>query len=128
MTECYQGPMMVPVKTVTALDVRRHFGRLLDEAAAGERIVIERAGTPLAALVSVRDLAAIAPERAVERGLAALDEIRLLAAEAPPAPAGWRADAFVRADRRRGARATDSSTGAQGRAGTRMAGEGAGEA
>jgi len=43
--------MMVGMKTVSALDVRKHFGQLLDEAAAGERIIIERAGQPRAALV-----------------------------------------------------------------------------
>ena len=89
------------MKTVSALDVRRRFGQLLDEAAAGERIVIERAGTPLAALVPLGDLREIAPGRAAERQLAALDEIRRLVAEAPPAPAGWDAATFVRRDRER---------------------------
>ena len=42
---------MARMKTVTALDVRKHFGRLLDEAGRGERFVIERAGQPIAALV-----------------------------------------------------------------------------
>ena len=93
------------MKTVSALDVRRRFGQLLDEAAAGERIVIERAGTPIAALVPLGDLREVAPGRAAERQLAALDEIRRLVAEAPPAPAGWDAAAFVRGDRDRDARA-----------------------
>ena len=39
------------MKTVSALDVRKRFGQLLDEAAAGERLLIERAGQPIAALV-----------------------------------------------------------------------------
>jgi len=95
--EDYYGAM----KTVSALDVRRRFGQLLDEAAAGERIVIERAGTPLAALVPLGDLREIAPGRAAERQLAALDEIRRLVAEAPPTPTGWDAAAFVRRDRDR---------------------------
>jgi prevent-host-death family protein len=89
------------MKTVSALDVRRHFGQLLDEAAAGERIVIERAGVPLAALVPLHDLAAADPAAAAARQLAALAEIRRLVAEAPPAPTGWSAAAAVRADRDR---------------------------
>jgi prevent-host-death family protein len=89
------------MKTVSALDVRRRFGQLLDEAAAGERIVIERAGIPLAALVPLGDLAGSDPARAAERQLAALAEIRRLVAEAPPAPAGWDAARFVRGDRDR---------------------------
>jgi len=89
------------MKTVSALDVRRRFGQLLDEAAAGERIVIERAGIPLAALVPLSDLAGSDPARAAERQLAALAEVRRLVAEAPPAPTGWSAARFVRSDRDR---------------------------
>ena len=92
---------MAPMKTVSALDVRRRFGQLLDEAAAGERIVIERGGIPLAALVPLSDLADTDPARAAEREIAALAEIRRLVAEAPPAPPRWNAAAFVRADRAR---------------------------
>ena len=92
---------MPVVKTVTALDVRRRFGQLLDEASAGERIVIERAGTPIAALVPLGDLAQVDPRRAAERQLAALHEIRRLVSEAPTAPADWSAAAFVRRDRDR---------------------------
>ena len=95
--ECYDGTM----KTVSALDVRRRFGQLLDEAAAGERIVIERAGIPLAALVPLGDLAGTDPGRVAERQLAALADIRRLVAEAPPAPAGWDAARFMRSDRDR---------------------------
>lgn len=89
------------MKTVSALDVRRRFGQLLDEAAAGERIVIERAGIPLAALVPLSDLADVDPARATARQMAALAEIRRLVAEAPPAPPGWNATAFMRSDRDR---------------------------
>ena len=89
------------MKIVSALDVRRRFGQLLDEAAAGERIVIERAGIPLAALVPLGDLAGSDPARAAERQLAALAEVRRLVAEAPPAPAGWDAARFMRNDRDR---------------------------
>jgi prevent-host-death family protein len=44
------------MRSVSALDVRKHFGQLLDEAAAGERLIIERAGQPIAALVPLSDL------------------------------------------------------------------------
>ena len=89
------------MKTVSALDVRRRFGQLLDEAAAGERIVIERGGIPLAALVPLGDLAAADPAAAAKRELAALSEIRRLVSEAPQAPPGWDATSAVRADRDR---------------------------
>jgi prevent-host-death family protein len=76
------------VKTVTALDVRRHFGRLLDEAAAGERIVIERAGQARAALVPISDLEALDPAREVARKRDALELLRRMA-ERTPAPVGF---------------------------------------
>jgi len=43
------------MKTVTPMDLRRSLGRILDEASAGERILIERDHQPLAVLVSVED-------------------------------------------------------------------------
>jgi len=64
------------MRSVAALDVRRRFGQIVDQAAAGERIVIERAGQPVAALVPLSDLAALDPERRRAERLAALDEIR----------------------------------------------------
>jgi antitoxin (DNA-binding transcriptional repressor) of toxin-antitoxin stability system len=39
------------MRHVSALDVRKRLGQLLDEASAGERIVIERDRKPLAMLV-----------------------------------------------------------------------------
>jgi len=89
------------MKTVSALDVRRGLGRFLDEAAAGERIVIERAGIPLAALVPLGDLRDRYPARVVEHQLAALADARRLVADAPPAPAGWNVTRFVHCDRHR---------------------------
>ena len=62
------------------MDVRRRFGQIVDEAAAGERIVIERAGQPIAALVPLSDLAIIDPERRLAERLAAVDRIRRMAA------------------------------------------------
>jgi prevent-host-death family protein len=83
------------VKTVSALDVRKHFGQLLDEAAAGERIIIERAGQPRAALVPLEDLEHVDPDRRLARQRAALDEIRRLA-RLHPAPPGFDAARAIR--------------------------------
>lgn len=74
---------MAYMKTVSALDVRKHFGALLDEAAAGEHIVIERAGHPVAALVPLRDLYEVTPETRRRRRLEAIDEMQRLAREYP---------------------------------------------
>jgi antitoxin (DNA-binding transcriptional repressor) of toxin-antitoxin stability system len=51
---------------------------VLDEAAAGERFVVERAGLPVAAIVPLQDLEANDPERIRARRLAAVDELRRL--------------------------------------------------
>jgi prevent-host-death family protein len=71
------------MRTVTALQVRQRFGQIIDEAAAGERIVIERAGQPVAALVPLSDLALVDPDRRRTARLAALDDIRQLARRRP---------------------------------------------
>jgi antitoxin (DNA-binding transcriptional repressor) of toxin-antitoxin stability system len=43
------------MRVITPLDLRRSLGRILDEASAGERFVIERDHRPMAVLVSVED-------------------------------------------------------------------------
>ena len=86
---------MVDVKSVSALDLRKHVGQLLDEAAAGERIVIERGGQPLCALVPLRDLEATDPDRRRERRLAALEDLRRLA-KRYPLPSDFDATGFIR--------------------------------
>lgn len=63
------------MRVVSALEVRAKFGQIVDEAAAGERIVIERAGTPVAAMVPLADLDAIDPDRVVDRQLEAVRRI-----------------------------------------------------
>ena len=63
------------MRSVTALEVRRSFGQILDEAAAGQRIVIERAGQPIAALVPLSDLAELDPDRRRAEKLKAIEEI-----------------------------------------------------
>ena len=74
------------MKTVSALEVRRRFGQLLDEAAAGERIVIERAGEPRAALVPLSDLDHVDPERQLALRRAAFDELMRMARRRPVPP------------------------------------------
>jgi prevent-host-death family protein len=71
------------MRAVTALEVRQKFGQIIDEAAAGERIVIERAGQPIAAIVPLSDLALLDPERRKAERLKALDDLRRLAKERP---------------------------------------------
>ena len=83
------------MKTVSALEVRKRFGQLLDEAAAGQRIIIERAGEPRAALVPLSDLEHVDPKRRLQRQLQALDEIARLA-RLQPAPAGHDAATAIR--------------------------------
>ncbi len=87
------------MRTVSAMDVRKRFGELLDLAASGERIVIERDRRPLAYLVSVEDgLRLDGPSPQVVAGrLAALDRLAAVAADqtvrtAPGAAAEVRAD------------------------------------
>ena len=71
------------MRSVTALDVRRRFGQIVDEAAAGERIIIERAGQPIAAIVPLSDLALVDPERRKAERLAAIDQIARMATRRP---------------------------------------------
>ena len=87
------------MRSVTALDVRKHFGKLLDEAAAGERLIIERAGQPVAALVPLSDLARVDPERRRQERLAAIADIQRLARR-HPYPVGMDAVEAVRESRR----------------------------
>jgi antitoxin (DNA-binding transcriptional repressor) of toxin-antitoxin stability system len=57
------------METITPLDLRRSLGRILDEASAGRRFLIERDHRPLAVLVSVEDAARLtaSPEDAARR-------------------------------------------------------------
>jgi prevent-host-death family protein len=63
------------MRTISALEVRAKFGQVLDEAAAGERFVVERAGVAVAAIVPLRDLEAADPEAVRARRLAAVDRL-----------------------------------------------------
>ena len=65
------------MRTVTAMDLRKRLGQILDAAAAGEPIAIERDGRPMAVLVTPEAAARLGEdERArVDRALAALDRL-----------------------------------------------------
>ena len=71
------------MKTVSALEVRRSFGRILDEAAAGEQIVIERAGQPIAALIPLSDFHEVSADTRRRRRLDAIAEMQRLARRYP---------------------------------------------
>jgi len=71
------------MRSVSALDVRKHFGRLLDEAARGERLIIERAGQPVAALVPLTDLPEMNREERIRRRHEAIDDIARFARQRP---------------------------------------------
>ena len=86
------------MRTVSALEVRARFGQIVDEAAAGERIIIERAGQPVAAIVPLADLALVDPERRRASQLAAIEDIRRLA-KRHPFPKGFDAEAAIREQR-----------------------------
>jgi len=83
------------MRTVTALDVRKHLGELLDAASAGERILIERDHRPMAVLVSVEEAAQLGESREerMQRVSEAMDRLQALAKRMaknrpPDAPGG----------------------------------------
>lgn len=69
------------MRTVTALDVRKHLGELLDAASAGERILIERDHRPMAVLISVEEAAQLGESREerIRRVEEAMDRLQALA-------------------------------------------------
>jgi len=71
------------MRTVTAMDMRKRLGEILDAASAGERILIERDHRPLAYLVSVEEGVRLDPdiEALVARRHAALDRLAALGRE-----------------------------------------------
>jgi len=63
------------IKTTNALAARKNFGQLLEEAYyRGDEIIIERAGKPMAVIISIEEFENWQTER--ERDFAVLDEIR----------------------------------------------------
>ena len=93
------------MRTVTAMDMRRRLGEILDAASAGERILIERDHRPLAYLVSVEEGASLgeSPDELRERRYAALDRIdafaRRMEIEHPTQPGDLSAVEWMRWDR-----------------------------
>lgn len=65
------------MRTISAMQLRRRLGELLDQAAAGERIVIERDHKPMALLVPYEDATRLEPDEQerIARNLAALDRL-----------------------------------------------------
>ena len=90
------------MKTISALEVRARFGQVLDEAAAGERFIVERAGAPVAAIVPLRDLELSDPERIRARRLDAVAQLRRMAARSRKRYGQVDAAALVREDRDHG--------------------------
>jgi prevent-host-death family protein len=95
------------MRTVSALELRKKLGEILDAAAGGERIVIERDRRPLAMLVPVEDGQRLdeSPEeeqRRFETALDRLDEFReRMAREYPQILQGPDAATSIRQDRSR---------------------------
>jgi prevent-host-death family protein len=71
------------MRSVSALDVRKHFGQLLDEAARGERLIIERAGQPIAALVPLSDVPELDRDARIRRRREAIRDIARFARQMP---------------------------------------------
>ncbi len=71
------------MRVITALDLRKSLGSVLDQASAGERFVIERDHRPLAVLVSVEDGHRLADDAEARRARtrAALDRLAALGRE-----------------------------------------------
>lgn len=93
--------------TITAGALRAKLGEMLDRAAAGERILIERDHHPVAVLVPPEDAAQLEPDadERIARNLAALDRLEALR-ERLAREGAWPADApdavtAVRQDRGR---------------------------
>lgn len=89
------------MKTLTPLDLRRSLGRILDEASAGERFLIERDHRPLAVLVSVEDAARLdeAEDDLAARHRAAFEALDAFRAQLRADPSGISSVEFIRRDR-----------------------------
>lgn len=92
------------MRSISALDVRARFGQVLDEAAAGERFVVERAGQPVAAIVPLADLDHVDPARIRDRRLAAVDQLVRLGRRDRGLYGEFDAAAAIRQDRDHGHR------------------------
>lgn len=95
------------MRVITALQLRKKLGQVLDEASAGDRIVIERDHRPLAMLVSYEDGTRLleSEEERKQRALAALEALEQfrerMARKYPHQPGDREAVTLVREDRSR---------------------------
>jgi prevent-host-death family protein len=73
-------------KTMKASDARQQFSKVLNEVFQGEsRVVVEKSGIPVAAIISASDLKLLARlEAERERDFAILDEMREAFKDVPP--------------------------------------------
>ena len=71
------------MRTVSAMEMRKRLGEILDAASAGERILIERDHRPLAYLISVEEAQRLDPDREqlLAQRMEALDRLLALGAE-----------------------------------------------
>ncbi|MHB8959368.1 MAG: type II toxin-antitoxin system Phd/YefM family antitoxin [Candidatus Limnocylindrales bacterium] len=92
------------MRTMSALEVRAKFGQVLDEAAAGERFVVQRGGHAVAAIVPLADLDAVDPDKVRARRRAALDDLRRMGSVFRERYGPIDAAAEIRADRDSGHR------------------------
>lgn len=94
------------MRTITAMDLRRRLGEVLDRASAGERIVVERDRRPMAVLVPYEDAIRLEESRDERRAraIAALDRLEAVAQRWRETAGGKGTDAAVaiRAERTRG--------------------------
>jgi prevent-host-death family protein len=83
------------MRTITAMDLRRRLGEVLDRASAGERIVVERDRRPMAVLVPYEDAVRLEedPDGRRTRALAALDRLEAFAQRMTDDAAGTTSDA-----------------------------------
>ncbi len=74
------------MKTMSAMEVRKHFGAVMDEVRMkSETIVLERAGKPIAMIKPYRENAAKSGEERKQERLNALAHLAGLDADAPRA-------------------------------------------
>lgn len=96
------------MRTITAMDLRRRLGEVLDRASAGERIVVERDRRPMAVLVPFEDAVRLeaSPDERRARAIAALDRLEAFARRSTRGAGANGDDAAtaMRAERTRGHR------------------------
>jgi prevent-host-death family protein len=96
------------MRTISAMELRRRLGEVLDRASAGEHIVIERDRRPMAALVPYEAAMRLqeSPDEAKARALAALDRLhefaRRMAARRETRADSLDAATAIRQERERG--------------------------